>query len=104
MVMRDQDIGEPPAGGLERGFDRGGFRRINRRGRAASRIVQEHAVIVLEAEKQMDLGGHVVSLLVPALVSSQMRHDAIADRHGERKLAIHRRSYLGTPKASSQGR
>ena len=60
VVMGDEDVAEPPAGRLERGLDRRGLRRIDRRGRTALGIVQEDAEIILEAQKQTGLRGHVV--------------------------------------------
>ena len=58
VVMGDQDVGQLPAGRLERGLDRRRFRRVDRGGRAARRIVHEHAEIVLEAEEETGLRGH----------------------------------------------
>ena len=59
MMMGDQDIGELPAGRLERGFDRRRLRRVDRGGGAASPgSCTQNAEIVLQAEKQAGLGGH----------------------------------------------
>ena len=63
VVMRHQDVGELPAGGLQRGLDGRRLRRVDRRGRAARRIVDQHAVIVLQAAEQLGLGRHVVLAL-----------------------------------------
>jgi len=52
MMMRDQNVGQPPSGHLERLRDRRRFRRIDGGGCSACRIVQQHTEIVLEAEKQ----------------------------------------------------
>ena len=46
----------------ERRFDRSGFGRVDRRCRAGLRIVQQHAVIVLEAEEEIRLRGHVAPI------------------------------------------
>ena len=59
MMMGHEDIGEPPAGRFQRRLDRRGLGRVDRRGRAAFGIVQEHAEIVLEAGEEMDLRRHV---------------------------------------------
>ena len=40
VVMRDQNIREPPAGLFQRGLDRRSFRGIDRGGRAAFRVVE----------------------------------------------------------------
>src|SRR5262245_58432062 len=60
VVMSDEDVAESPAGRLQRGLDRRGLGRIDRRGGAALGIVQEDAEIILEAKKQTGLRGHVV--------------------------------------------
>ena len=49
VMMRHQDVGELPAVGLQRGLDRRGFRRVDRGGGAGRRVVEQHAVIVLQA-------------------------------------------------------
>ena len=59
MVMGHQNVAEPPAGLLERRLDRRGLRRVDRRRRAACRIVNEHAEIVLQAGEQIDFSRHV---------------------------------------------
>jgi hypothetical protein len=59
VMMGDENVGEPPAGRLQCVLDRRGLRRIDRRGRASFGIMQEHAVIVLEAQKQTGLRGHI---------------------------------------------
>ena len=64
VMMRDQDVGELPAGGLERGLDRRRLRRVDRGGRAGRGVVQQHAVIVLQALKQLGFGGHGSILVV----------------------------------------
>ena len=59
MVMGDEKIGQLPA--LRRGGGDDGIRvgRVDRRRRARARIVNEDAVIVLEAEKLMNVRRHV---------------------------------------------
>ncbi len=59
VVMRHQNIREPPAGLFERGLDRSGLRRVDGRRRAALRIVNEHAEIILQAGEQIGLSRHV---------------------------------------------
>ena len=61
-MVRHQDVGELPAGALERGLDRACLRRIDRGGGAGRSVVHQDAEIVLEAGELMDLGGHVTSL------------------------------------------
>ena len=63
VMVGHQDVGEAPAGGPQRGFHRGRFRRIDGRRRAACGIVEEDAEIVLEAEEELGLGGHGAELL-----------------------------------------
>ena len=58
VMVGDQDIGELPAGGLERGLDRRRLGRVDGGGRAALRVMQQHPVIVLQAEKQAGFRGH----------------------------------------------
>ena len=55
MMMGDQDVGQFPARRRQCRLDRRGFRRVDCRSGAARRIVDQHAVIVLEAEEQTDL-------------------------------------------------
>ena len=55
VMMGHQDVGELPAGRLQRGLDRRRLGRVDRGGRAACGIVHQHAEIVLEAEKQAGL-------------------------------------------------
>ena len=59
VMVRHQDVGQPPAGPLERRFDRRRLGRIDRGGRAACRIVDEHAEIVGEADEEVGLYGHL---------------------------------------------
>jgi hypothetical protein len=59
VMVGHQDVGELPAGLLQRGLDGRGFRRVDRRGCAARRVVDQHAVIVVQAAEQLGLGGHV---------------------------------------------
>ncbi len=59
VMMGDENVGQPPSGRLQRGLDRCRLRRIDRRGRASFGIMQEHAVIVLETQKQAGLRGHI---------------------------------------------
>ena len=66
VVMGDEDVGELPAGRLQRGFDRRGLGRIDCRGRARFGVVHEHAIIVREAGKEVDLRGHVIALRNPS--------------------------------------
>jgi hypothetical protein len=47
VMVRHQDIGEPPPGLFERRLDRRGLGGINRGGGAALGIVQQNAEIVL---------------------------------------------------------
>ena len=61
VVMRDEDIREPPAGLFQRGLHRLRFRGIDRGGRAAFRVMQEHAEIVLETGEQVGLRCHASS-------------------------------------------
>src|SRR2546423_7851333 len=58
VMMCHQDVGEAPSFFGERGFDRGCFRCVDRRRAPGRRIVQQNAVIVLEAEENMRLGRH----------------------------------------------
>ena len=53
VMVRDQNIGEPPAGLRQRRLDRRRLRRIDGRRGAGLRIVDEHAEIVGQAGKQM---------------------------------------------------
>ena len=48
MVMGDQDVRQRPAFAFQRGDDRGGFRRVDRRGRLGCGIVDQIAEIVVE--------------------------------------------------------
>ena len=59
MMMGHENIAEAPAGRFQCRLDRRSLGRIDRRGRAASGIVQEHAEIILEAGEEMDLRRHV---------------------------------------------
>ena len=47
VVMRHQNIGEPPAGFFERRLDGRGFRSVNCGGGAACGIMKQNAEIVL---------------------------------------------------------
>jgi hypothetical protein len=58
MMMGDENIGQRPAGGGERGLDGRRLRRIDGGGGAGRGIVHEDAVIVLEAGKQPGLRSH----------------------------------------------
>ena len=58
MMVGDENVGELPAGFLQRGLDGRCLRRIDRRRRAGCRIVYEDAVIILQAAEQMGLRGH----------------------------------------------
>ena len=58
VMVRHQDVGEFPAGRLQRRLDRRGLGRVDRRGGAGRRIVDQHAVIVGQAAEQVRLRGH----------------------------------------------
>ena len=58
VMMRDENIGEPPARRLDCRFDRRGLRRVDRGGAAGFCIVQQDAIVVLETEEQASLCGH----------------------------------------------
>ena len=58
VMMGDEDIGQLPAGRRERGLDGRRLRRVDGGGGAGRGIVDEDAVIVLEAEKQPGLRSH----------------------------------------------
>ena len=58
VMMGDEDIGQLPAAGRERGLDGRRLRSIDGSGGAGRGIVDEDAVIVLKAEKQLGLRGH----------------------------------------------
>ena len=60
MMMGHQNLGKPPAGLFQRGLDRSGFRRIDRCGGAACRVVDENAEIILQAGEQVGLDSHVI--------------------------------------------
>jgi hypothetical protein len=57
VMMRDENIREPPAGFGERRLDRGGLWSVDRGGGAGFRIVQQNAEIILEAGKKVRLRG-----------------------------------------------
>ena len=59
VMMGHENVGEPPARRFQRCLDRCCLGRVDRRGRAAFGIVQQHAEIVLEAGEEMDLRRHV---------------------------------------------
>ena len=65
VVMRHQNIGEAPAFLGERGIDRAGLGRIDRRRRPGRGVVQQDAVIVFQAGEEMGFGWHS-SLAPPA--------------------------------------
>src|SRR5262252_2668040 len=58
VVVRHQNIGEPPPRLFERRLDRGGLRSVNCGGGAALRIVKQNAEIVLQAPEQICLRRH----------------------------------------------
>ena len=58
VMMRHQNVGEPPAGLLQRRLDGGGLGGIDRRRRPVRGVVKQDAVIVLEAREEVDLGRH----------------------------------------------
>ena len=58
VMMCEQDVGEPPLVGFERGENGSGIRRIDSGRRARPGIVDENAVIVGEAGQLMDVNGH----------------------------------------------
>ena len=57
-MMRHQNVGELPAGFRQRGFDRRGFRSVDRGGRATLRIVEQNAEIIFQTEKKIGLCRH----------------------------------------------
>ena len=59
VVMRHQDVGELPAGAPQGGFHRRRLRRVDRRGRTTLWVVNEHAVIVLQAAEQFGFSRHM---------------------------------------------
>ena len=70
VMVRHQDVGQAPAGPLQRRFDRRRLGRIDRRCRAASGIVDEHAEIVGEAAEEVCLYGHLDIVVVGANVAA----------------------------------
>ena len=54
VVMRVQNVGQPPALGIELYLDRGRVRRVDGSGRARLRVVQQIAVVVGQARKHVD--------------------------------------------------
>ena len=76
VMMGHEDIREPPAGLFQRGLDRRRLRRIDGCRRAARRVVQQDAVIVLEAGEEIGLRGHVhpLSFRARALPASRTIH------------------------------
>src|SRR5262249_46930517 len=66
VVMRHEDVGELPAGLLERSLDRRRFGRVDGGGGAARLVVHEHAVIVLQATEEMSFRRHAGTLQEPA--------------------------------------
>src|SRR5262249_25016914 len=58
VMMGDQDIAELPAGLAQRGFDRSGLGGAARGRGPAPLIVDDHAVIVLQAQEQMGFRRH----------------------------------------------
>src|SRR5215216_8209593 len=58
MMMGDENVGELPAGLVECRLDRPRFRSINSCRRSARLVMDENAVIVLQAEKKMGFRGH----------------------------------------------
>ena len=70
MMVRHQDVGQAPAGPLERRFDRRRLGRIDRGGRAACGIMDEHAEIVGEAAEEVCLYGHFDIVVVGAGVAA----------------------------------
>ena len=60
--MRDQDVGQCPAGILECLFHGGSLRGIDGRGAACLRVVNEHAEIVGEAIEKVCFCSHVGSV------------------------------------------
>jgi hypothetical protein len=92
VVMRDENVGQVPAGRLERRLDRGGLRGVNRGGGAAFRVMQQHPVIVGSAGKQPGFRGHGTD---PSFSNKQIANSRLdiqyeyarfraghADRHG----------------------
>jgi len=58
MMVCHQDIGEPPSGVGESLVDGRGLRRIDGGRGAGRRIVQQNAVIVLQAQEEVGFGRH----------------------------------------------
>jgi hypothetical protein len=58
VVMGDQNFSQFPAGFLQRRLDRRRLRRVDGRGGAGLRIVQQDAEIVLQAGKEIGLRRH----------------------------------------------
>ena len=58
VMMGDERVGERPALRLGRGDDRLPVRRVDRGGRAGGGIVDQDAVIVLQAQELTHMGGH----------------------------------------------
>ena len=58
VMVGDEDVGQLPAAGSERGLDGRRLRGVDGGGGAGRGIVDEDAVIVLEAEKQPGLRSH----------------------------------------------
>ena len=64
VMVRHQDVGKAPTFFGERGFDRRGLGRIDCRRRAGRRVVQQNAVIVLQAEEKWVSAGMAGLLLL----------------------------------------
>src|SRR5580700_2852109 len=92
MMVRHQDVAQPPTGFFERGLDRRRLRHIDRRGGAACRMVDQYAEIVLQAGEQINLRGHVVFPVEPVPAGSSAFTEADATwgqprLHGGRKTS-----------------
>ena len=62
VMMGDQNVGQGPAGSLELADDRTCFGRVDRRGGAGGRVMDQIAEIVGQAGEDADVGGHDVSV------------------------------------------
>jgi hypothetical protein len=58
VMMRDENVGKPPAGLFMGCFNRRRFGRVDCRGGASLRIVQQNAEIVAQTTEQVGLRGH----------------------------------------------
>ncbi|GHE65066.1 hypothetical protein GCM10019059_25930 [Camelimonas fluminis] len=71
MLVRDQNIGERPAGLLQRRADRLRFRRIDGRAGAGLPVAHQNADIIGQAGENVEFGWHADLSLVSCALQQQ---------------------------------